>query len=102
MEPTDAEIVDRLRAILRSDEFQPGVSERIWLWLVGARHTLSRWLEHLSPGMRVLVIVVCSFVLVALAILLWRSFREAAAPRRSSIDRSVTRDETAPSPETLL
>lgn len=102
LEPTDAEIAARLRAILSSDEFQPYVSERILVWLGDAVRWLKRWLDALSPAMRVLVTLVCVVVLVAIAVYLLRIYRDAAAPHRLPSDNRVGPEQTLPSPEGLL
>lgn len=102
MKPTDTEIADRLRAILQSDEFRPRASEKLWLWIGEALDTLKQWLEQLSPELRVLVIVVCIVVLVAIGVHLWQSLREVVAPRRMRMSHGSAREQTLPAPEMLL
>jgi len=102
MAPTDAGIAARLRAILSSDEFQPRASERLLLWFEDLVRSLLRWLDALSPARRVNISIVCVVVLVAVAVQVFRSYRDAAAPRRSSLGKGVAADQTVPSPEKLL
>jgi hypothetical protein len=99
MDPTDAEISDRLRAILRSDEFQPSLSDRLWLAIRGSLD----WLAGMGPAVRALVIGACLLVLLAIATVLWRFYLEAAATQRQgSTGKTGRHDEKPLSPQALL
>jgi hypothetical protein len=102
MHPSDAEIATRLHAILQSDEFQPSLSEGIWVWLDKARHVLMHWLENLSPGMRVMVAILCICVLAVIAFHLWRTYEGASARVRVPTGTRGKRQRPISSPALLV
>lgn len=102
MEPAPAEVAARLRAILRSDEFQPRLSERIWVSVEDALRAFRFWLDGLGPATRLLVILVSLLILGALAMHLWRSFREAMGSERLAGGGAARDEPSVPSPGALL
>jgi hypothetical protein len=102
MQPSDAEIADRLRAILQSDEFQPSFSERFWVWLDRALRILRDWLEHLGPAERVLVVIVSVLVLAAAVLRIGQLVRDSVGPPRFEPAARVSPEQAPLSPALLV
>lgn len=78
--PSAAEIAQKLSAILRSEEFQPGVSDAIRRWITRAWQIIRTWAERLSFVQAVLVISAGVALLALVGYLIWRSLKMRARP----------------------
>jgi hypothetical protein len=102
MQPSDAEIADRLRAILQSDEFQPSFSERMLVWLERAFRTVRDWLEHLGPAQRLVVVIVSVLVLAAVVFRIGQLVRYSVGPSRFEPAARVSDEQVPLSPALLV
>jgi len=97
--PSDAEIAERLRAILAEPEFQEAQDPAWWRVLKRFVYALLGWLEDQPAGVRWLLLLVAVALLAAIAIHLLVTFRqvlrEAPLTRRGDADLPVTRTPTS-------
>ena len=101
MEPSDADIAERLSRILASEEFQPEASDRLLRWLSELDAKFGAWLSSLHGLGSVLALALGT---LAVALLVWALQAWLVSPevaRRPSADGSAEPELDA-SPASLL
>ncbi|MFH0900579.1 MAG: hypothetical protein V2A73_08115 [Pseudomonadota bacterium] len=73
---SDAEVADRLRHILASEEFQPSSRDRLFDWIAEKLGAFRLWLDGLGSIELAIVVLVCLGLLAAIATHAWFVLRE--------------------------
>lgn len=101
MAPTDAEVEQKLRAILASKEFQERVTDKYLEKLLAAAGRVFKAIGELSTLMQLAVVALCAALLALILFQLVKTYRGSAV-RREQGRRSVSSQAAGPpSPEAL-